>query len=331
VDVCRITEAGLEPVSPDAVEEIRHSQDGILWLDFRHTDEAGMALLPKLVPVRPADLAECYSRSPVPKLRAYADHHFSAINGLARGDNGRLYFQPLKTFLTPNLLVTVLGPTSQALSEAASHRDLTAVRRQLEAGELRPAVAFDLIAAIRFQMLRAHEELVTAAAARIGELERRVMRHDPVRAEALLQDLFGLRHDLQTIRTNTAQTQQLYDHVIEMLESQDGLMPLNLRRFRELEHGFGHLRNTTDLEREYLQEVLDLFQTRVSTELNRFVRKITAFGTIGIGWTVIAGIYGMNFAYMPELDWRFGYPFTLGLMALVGIVFAIFFRKRGWL
>ena len=77
--------------------------------------------------------------------------------------------------------------------------------------------------------------------------------------------------------------------------------------------------------------MLDLFQTRVSTELNRFVRKITAFGTIGIAWTVVAGIYGMNFDYMPELAWRYGYPAALGLMAVLGVVFAVMFRKRGWL
>ena len=79
-------------------------------------------------------------------------------------------------------------------------------------------------------------------------------------------------------------------------------MPLDLGRLNEMRQGFSHLKNTTDLEREYLQEMLDLFQTRASTELNRFVRQITAWGTIGIAWTVIVGIYGMNFAHMPELN-----------------------------
>jgi len=69
----------------------------------------------------------------------------------------------------------------------------------------------------------------------------------------------------------------------------------------------------------------------VSTELNRFVRKITAWGSIGIAWTVIAGVYGMNFANMPELAWRFGYPWAIGLMVLVGLVLATMFRRRGWM
>jgi magnesium transporter len=108
-------------------------------------------------------------------------------------------------------------------------------------------------------------------------------------------------------------------------------MPLDPRRVNQLRQGYRHLQGITDLEREYLQEVLDLFQTRVSTELNRFVRKITAFGTIGIAWTVIIGIYGMNFAHMPELTWHYGYLWATGLMVTTGVVLAVLFHRHGWL
>ncbi len=331
MEVCWITDAGVEPLPAGAVHDVLSRDEGIVWIDFDHTDEQGMALLAELIKVRPLDVAECHGRSPVPKLRAYADHHFSAINGLARGADGRLYFQPLKTFLKPRLLFTVLGPTSAALTREAARRDLRSIRHQIEQRQLCPRTGFDLILAIRFEMLRAHEELVGSVAARIAQLEQSVMQRDPVRAEALLTDLFGLRHDLQTIRTNAAQTHALYVHLIEQLGSQEGLMRVDLRRFNDLRQGFSHLQNTTDLERDYLQEVLDLFQTRVSTELNRFVRKITAFGTIGVAWTVIAGVYGMNFTYMPELNWRYGYPAAIAFMLVVGVVLASLFRRRGWL
>jgi magnesium transporter len=326
-----ITEAGVQSLAASEVHKALARNDGVVWIDLHHTDEPGMSLLAELILVEPADIQDCHTRSPVPKLRPYADHHFSSINGLARGIDGRLYFQPLKIFLCPRLLFTVLGPSSEALTIAASRRELVAVRRRLEARQLCPQSGFDIVTAIRFEMLRAHEELVVAAADRAAELEQSVMQRDAVTAEALLGDLFRLRHDLQTIRTNTAQTHELYGHVIDMLNSREDLMPLDLRRFRDLQQGFGHVRNTIDFEREYLQEVLDLFQTRVSTELNRFVRKITAFGTIGIAWTVIVGIYGMNFTYMPELNWRFGYPAVIGLMALAGILLAALFRKEHWL
>ena len=71
-----------------------------------------MRMLTDLLEVQPADLEDCFNRMPVPKLNAYSDHYFSAINGLARGTDGRLYFQPLKIFFAERVLFTVMGPTA---------------------------------------------------------------------------------------------------------------------------------------------------------------------------------------------------------------------------
>jgi magnesium transporter len=331
VDICVITATEARSLSADAARHTLENGSDIVWVDLGHLEREGMRLLTDLLHAQPDDVDDCFNRMPVPKLHAYTDHYFSAINGLARGTDGRLYFQPLKIFFNATLLITVMGPTSTALTPDAVYRDLTLIRQRLGSGGLRPTSAFELVTAIRLQMLRAQEWLVTEAAARAAELEKSVMSIDPVKAETVLNDLFSLRHDLQTIRTNAAQTHELYVHLIDTLDSQEGLMPLDVRRLNDLRLGFSHLRNTVDLQREYLQEVLDLLQTKVSTELNRFVRKITAWGTIGIAWSVIVGVYGMNFQNIPGLGWRFGYAFAFGLMVVVGFVLAAMFRRRGWL
>jgi magnesium transporter len=323
--------AGAQSLSMSEIRDAAIRDGGVLWLDFDHTDEDGMALLGELIDVRPTDIQECHKKSPVPKMRFYPDHHFSAINGLARGSNGRLYFQPLKVFLTPSLIVTVLGPTSSALTSEIARREVMAVRQRIDSGQLRPANAFELISAIRFETMRTHEDLITESSARIAQLEGDVSQRDPVKAEAMLQDLFDLRHDLEAIRTSAAQAEESFANLIETMGLEEGLMQTDLRRVRNMQQGFRHLQHTADLEREYLQEMIDLFQTRVSTELNRFVRKVTAWGSIGIAWTVIVGLYGMNFQYMPELGWRWGYPAVLGLMLVVGVLLVLLFRRRGWL
>jgi magnesium transporter len=331
MDACWITAAGAQPVPPDDIKEVRSRDGGVLWVDLDYDDERGMALLTELVEAEPADLRECATRTPVPKLHVYADHHFSAINGLARGSDGHLHFQPLKTFMNPRLLVTVLGPVSRTLPASSARRELTMVRERIDAHRLVPSSAFEVVSAVRLELLHSQEDLVGAAARRIAQLEHRVMACDPARSDRLLEEMVGLRHDLQTVRTNAAQTREIYDHLLQAADAREGLMPVNVRGVNDLRQGFHHLQNTADLEREYLQDVLELFETRVSTELNRFIRKITAWGTIGIAWTVIAGIYGMNFRNMPELNWTYGYPTALGLMLVVGSILAAVFRRRGWL
>jgi Mg2+ and Co2+ transporter CorA len=330
VEVRLINDAGTRALPADAVHEVR-SHDGVLWIDFDHTEAEGMALLADLIKVYPADVQDCFTRTPVPKIHTYADHLFSAINGVARGTDGRLHFQPLKVFMNADVVVTVLGPTHAALTAEAAHRELTTVGHLLDSRAISPTSPLELVTAIRFQMLRAQEELTGSAASRIAQLEQRIMQVDPVKTDVLLHDLVDVRHDLQTIGTNAAQTHESYVQLIDTLGAQEGLLRLDLRRIHELKQGFSHLKNTTDLEREYLQEMLDLFQTRASTELNRFVRKITAWGTIGIAWTVIAGIYGMNFTHMPELNWRYGYAYALTLMIVTGLGLHTLFRRKGWL
>jgi magnesium transporter len=330
VRVRRVTDTGVSDVPALADLDAFAAADGLAWVDLDRIDEQGMALLPRLFDVQPTDLEDCHARTPVPKLHLYSDHHFTAINGLSRGSNGRLYFQPLKVFQNPQVVVTVLGPTSSALPRDAARPELDAVHRRLDEG-FRPTSSLELITAIRREMMGTLEQLIGSAAARIAGFERQIIESDPVKSEKILEQLFELRHDLQTIRTSAAQAHQSYSNLLETASLQEGLLKVDVRRVSELRQGFGHIMNTTDLEREYLQEMLDLFQTRVSTELNRFVRKVTAWGSVGLAWTVIVGLYGMNFTHMPELSWTWGYPAVLAVMALVGISLVIFFRRHGWL
>jgi magnesium transporter len=327
VEVRWITEGRARQLSPADVADVLNRDDGTLWVDLHHSDDAGMALLSQLFDVRAFEIEECYTRSPVPKVHMLGDHVFIAVNGLTHGTDGRLHFQPVKTFMSEKRLVTVLGPTNAALSAEAAHCELTEILSQLDDNTLAPSNAAVLTHALRATMLRKHERLISALATRVGELEQIVMQSDPIRSESLLQQLFAVRHELQTIRTNAAQTHDLYLRVTEEGRTQGA----DVARLSDVRQGFEHIRNMADLEREYLQELLDLFETRVSTELNRFVRLLTAWGAIGLAATLIAGIYGMNFANMPELDWQYGYPTALGLMVVVGLFLAAFFRRRGWM
>ncbi len=312
-------------LTADEVPGLADSPDGLLWVDLHHSESEGMALLSDVFKFEPESIAECHVRTPVPKLRRHPGYTFTAINGVARGDDGVLHFQPLKVFSTPTRIVTVLGPTHHALSYEAAHRELSLMIEQIDSGAYHPTSAIGVGVAIRKTMLVSMQDLVGGAASRIGEIERQVMQCDPVKGEGLLGDLFEVRHDLQTIRTSAAQTREL------LALATGSAVPGFRGDLEDLHQGFEHLTNTADLEREYLQEVLDLFQTRASTELNRFIRKITAWGAIGLVGTLVAGIYGMNFANMPELDWEYGYPMAIGIILIAAGALYVLFRRHGWL
>ena len=100
---------------------------------------------------------------------------------------------------------------------------------------------------------------------------------------------------------------------------------------QDLVDHFDRLKNVCDEEKELLQEVLDLYQTRVANDLSQLVRKLTALGAILVADTLVAGIYGMNFKHMPELDWDYGYPMALGMMLVISVAMAWWFHRKDWL
>jgi magnesium transporter len=83
--------------------------------------------------------------------------------------------------------------------------------------------------------------------------------------------------------------------------------------------------------RELLTGALDVRMAQASNRLNIVMKQLSAWAAIILIPTLIAGVYGMNFRHMPELDWRFGYPFALGLMGAAAFILYRVFRRRDWL
>ncbi|MES9996577.1 magnesium/cobalt transporter CorA [Desulfovibrio aminophilus] len=81
---------------------------------------------------------------------------------------------------------------------------------------------------------------------------------------------------------------------------------------------------------DLLTAMLDLHISLAGMRMNRIIKFLTGIATIFIPLTFLAGVYGMNFKHMPELNWEYGYYASLGLMAVVGVGMAVFFAKRKW-
>ena len=101
-----------------------------------------------------------------------------------------------------------------------------------------------------------------------------------------------------------------------------------------LQDVYDHTLRVLDLiesQRELLTGLLEGQLAVQSNQMNRVMKATSSWGAILIASTLIAGIYGMNFEHMPELEWVFGYPFALALMGLVTIVLYRVFKRQGWL
>ena len=89
--------------------------------------------------------------------------------------------------------------------------------------------------------------------------------------------------------------------------------------------------DTVETFRDIISGMLDIYLSSVSNRMNEVMKVLTIIATIFIPLTLIAGIYGMNFQYMPELGWRWGYPLVLLVMVAVGVAMMAYFRRKKWL
>jgi len=89
--------------------------------------------------------------------------------------------------------------------------------------------------------------------------------------------------------------------------------------------------DTIETYRDMVSGMLDTYLSSISNRMNEVMKVLTIFAAIFIPLTFVAGIYGMNFAYMPELGWKWGYFAVLAIMATIGISMLIYFRNKKWL
>jgi len=117
---------------------------------------------------------------------------------------------------------------------------------------------------------------------------------------------------------------------LERLESP--LVDAGTRPF--LRDAYDHAVQVVDIVeslRDLVGGLTDLYMTSISNRMNEIMKVLTIIGTIFIPLTFIAGIYGMNFEYMPELSWQYGYFATWGVMILLGVLLLFYFRRREWI
>jgi len=112
----------------------------------------------------------------------------------------------------------------------------------------------------------------------------------------------------------------------------DGMVDANNRKYyKDVHDHLTQLADSLESNREVLGMLMDLYLANMNNRMNNVMKVLTIVSTIFIPLTFIAGIYGMNFEYMPELTYPNGYFVTLGVMALLAGMMLVFFRKKKWL
>jgi magnesium transporter len=144
----------------------------------------------------------------------------------------------------------------------------------------------------------------------------------------VLTRIFELKRSLQALRRISIPEREIF---LRMSRGEFDVVPHDaLPYFRDV---YDHLVRVADFAESYRDMVtsaLDAYLSAQSNRMNEIMKTLTLISTVMLPLTFIAGIYGMNFDLMPELKWRYGYAFALGLMAVVALAIIAWFRRRRW-
>jgi len=161
---------------------------------------------------------------------------------------------------------------------------------------------------------------------RLDVLEENILQNPN---ENVNEEIYELKKKIGFVKRTISPLRESISNIIKI--DSDLVSESTQNYFRDVYDHLIHLIETVDSQRETINDFLNLYMSSMSNKMNEVMKVLTIFASIFIPLTFIAGIYGMNFAIMPELQWKYGYFVVWGIMFLVAILLLFYFRRKRWL
>jgi magnesium transporter len=296
--------------------------DGAIWVDLEGSDPRFEGLLAGWG-FHPLAIEDTFTLHHQPKIEEYGDTVFLIARGIDFNQQRDPIWDDVPTlklaaFLSGRRLVTV---------HRAPMRSVEEVRSRVEQhGKQLPGGAAPLLWSICDEMMDLYFPLVDQIGEEVEKLEAKVVE-EPEKEQ--LELLLVMRRQLSTLRRTMLPHRQVFQHLAS--SRGETLGETGALNFRDTLDNVLRLIDAIDQQRDLLTNVKDTYLSVVAQRTNDIMRVLTIFSAIVLPLSLIAGVYGMNFEWMPELRERWGYPATLATMAAVAAGMLLWFRRKRWL
>ncbi|MBU5211895.1 MULTISPECIES: magnesium/cobalt transporter CorA [Heyndrickxia] len=284
------------------------------WIDFDRPTEEEILKLRNPLRFHPLAIEDCIHKLQRPKLDYYEDHTFFVLHSLHPEE---LIKEEINIFLGTNFIVTFHQHLAKEIHDVWS--------LFIESDSYENWDPYLILYQLMDKIVDNYFPLIYKLEDRLNEIEDNSKNET---MEVLLESLFDTRHELLSMRhTVTPMSDLLY----RMLNSHrlDGIQR-RAAYFTDIHDHLLKLTGMIDANRELTADIRDSYLSLNAHQTNRVMKVLTVITTIFMPLTLIAGIYGMNFDYMPELHWNLGYFIILILMFIIGAGMSLWFMKKGW-
>jgi len=240
----------------------------------------------------------------------------------------RLFHEDTGGGLIPEQVSMVLGPNWLISLQERKGSLLDPVRERLrnEKGRLRKAGADYLAHALLDAIVDSYFVILDKFGEKIETVEEALVGHP---SPATLREIQSLKREIIFLRKSIWPLREM----VGGLGRSDSplIRELSVIYFRDVYDHAVQVIDTIETYRDMLSGMLDIYLSSISNRMNEVMKVLTVIATVFMPLTFLAGIYGMNFKYMPELEWRWGYIALWGLMVVIAVFMLILFRRKKWL
>lgn len=301
------------------ISELRGVEGNIIWADVSDPTSGDFAELAEEFGFHHLSIEDCQNAHQRPKVEEYNGYYFIVLyEAELAGPNDRLELRELNIFLGKNYLVTVHSRPIRAIAMASRLWHEWTDRAEQGAGLL----AYLLIDGIVDDYL----PLLDIMSDRMDDLEDSIFGE--WRPESI-EEIFSIKKKLLYLRRAITPLRDVFNM---LLRREQPIFPRETHVY--FQDVFDHLirvADTIDTLRDMLGSTMDAYLSVSGNRMNKVMKRLTSISTILMSVTLIAGIYGMNFALMPELRWRYGYVFALSSMVIVGVLLYVYLKKVKWI
>jgi magnesium transporter len=303
-----------------SIDKLRSKPDHVIWLDIASPTADDVTLLRDEFDVHPLALEDLEKRRQRPKVDTYAEQQITVTYEVVDTSKREHTFAlaELHLFTGPGYLVSVRWQPSPGI-EAVIER----FKDRPDAVARTPG---SLLYTILDAVVDGYFPLLDRLADRIEALEDRILAGGQI--GGTLRSILALKRELLELRRTLSPQRDIANALLRRdLPLVDDL---SAPYFQDLYDHLIRVLDQLDLQRDLLASALEANLSVTSNNLNAIMKRLTAFTVVLMVPTLIAGIYGMNFRFMPELRWPLGYPFAVGLMLIAMVGATIFFRRKDW-
>ncbi|SEB00415.1 magnesium transporter [Thalassobacillus cyri] len=301
-----------ELIEDNSLEPLKTNDIRWYWVDFDQPSEAETDLLDSYFDFHPLAIEDCIHDLQRPKMDYYDDHTLIVIHAI---DAKELKKQEIDIFFGEDFIITyhkqelpVLDHIIRMVKKKQPTWDEYYVLHYI----------FDAVVDNYFPIVYEIED-------HINEIEENTKN---LSIDKLLEQMFDRRSELLTMRQTVHPMREL---LYRILNSQhlDGVKQ-GKEYFADVHDHLIKLADVIASNRDLTQDIRDSYLSLTSHQQNKTMQVLTVISVIFMPLTFIAGVYGMNFEYMPELDERYAYPIVWIFMIVLSIAMIIWFKSKGW-